>query len=131
MTKKELSQLYYLNKEIKDLRSRILELECAATGSSTGITGMPRSYDLANKVCRYTVEISELKDLLENQLRKCIYELKRLNEFIETIEDSQVRIILSLRYIKGLTWRQVALNIGGGNTEDGVKKIAYRYIMRN
>lgn len=130
MTKQELSQLYYLKKEVYHLRNRLTELECAATGASAQITGMPKGYDISNKVADYVVEINALKEVLENQLRKCICEIKRLNEYIENIEDSQLRIVMTLRYIHGQTWRQVAWNIGGGNTEDGVKKMVYRYLVR-
>ena len=130
MTKKELSQLYYLKKEAKHLRDKIAELECAATGSSPRITGVPIGYGYSNKVADYAVEINDLKEMLERQLRKCICEMKRINEYIETIEDSQIRIIIGLRYVQGLTWRQVAFRIGGGNTESGVKKMVYRYLGR-
>ena len=48
--------------------------------------------------------------------------------FISSIEDSQTRQIIFLRYIKGMSWGQVAIKIGGGNTDDGVRKRAIRYI---
>ena len=41
MTLKELSQLYYLNREIEDLKIKISELEDKATDTSAKITGMP------------------------------------------------------------------------------------------
>ncbi len=41
MTKKELSQLYYLKKEIKEQQRRIAELEVAATKCTANISGMP------------------------------------------------------------------------------------------
>ena len=41
MTKKELSQLYYLKKEIKEQQRRLDELETAATACTAKITGLP------------------------------------------------------------------------------------------
>lgn len=52
-------------------------------------------------------------------------------EFIESCPNSQVRDILALRYIDGCTWRKVAYKLGGGNTEDSVRKIAIRYFSKN
>jgi len=130
MTKKELSQLYYLNREIEEQQKRLAELEVAATSSGTTITGMPKAHSVSDKLANYAIEIADLKALLDLNLKKCFYELNRLNRYINSIDDSQIRIILALRYINGLSWRQIAFSIGGGNTEDGVKKMAYRFLNK-
>lgn len=131
MNKKELSQLYYLNREIEQLKSRIEELECIAVSDTSRITGMPHVIGISDKVGRYAAEIADLKELLNLNLKKCFYELNRLNRYIESIDDSQMRMIMTLRYVNGLSWRQIAFSIGGGNTEDSIKKLAYRYLKKN
>ena len=131
MTKQELSQLYYLNREIEHLKDRITELECIATSSTSRITGMPHATDISDKVGKYAAEIADLKELLDLNLKKCFYELNRLNRYIESIEDSQIRMIMTLRYVNGLSWRQIAFSVGGGNTEESVKKVAYRYLKKD
>jgi hypothetical protein len=131
VTTQELSQLYYLNREIEHLKTRIEELECIATSSTSRITGMPHTTDISDKVGKYASEIADLKELLDLNLKKCFYELNRLNRYISSIQDSEIRLIITLRYINGLSWRQIAFSIGGGNTEDGVKKIVYRYLKKN
>mgnify|MGYP000948417542 CR=1 FL=1 len=131
MNKRELSQLYYLNREIGQLKSRIEELECIAVSDTSRITGMPHVTGISDKVGRYAAEIADLKELLDLNLKKCFYELNRLNRYIEGIDDSQMRMIMTLRYVNGLSWRQIAFNIGGGNTEDSIKKLAYRYLKKN
>ena len=112
MTKQELSQLYYLNREIEQLKNRITELECVAASTSSRITGMPHASGISDKVGKYAAEIADLKELLDLNLKKCFYELNRLNRYIESIEDSEMRLIMSLRYINGLSWQQVAFSIG-------------------
>ena len=131
MNKRELSQLYYLNREIEQLKSRIEELECIAVSDTSRITGMPHVTGISDKVGRYAAEIADLKELLDLNLKKCFYELNRLNRYIEGIDDSQMRMIMTLRYVNGLSWRQIAFSIGGGNTEDSIKKLAYRYLKKN
>ena len=131
MTKQELSQLYYLNREIEQLKNRIEELECIATSTSSVITGMPHASGVSDKVGKYAAEISDLKELLDLNLRKCFYELNRLNRFIESIEDSQMRMILSLRHINGLCWHQVAVSIGGGNSDKSVQMMESRFLKKN
>jgi len=112
LTKKELSQLYYLNREIDEQQRRLAELEVAATSCTAYITGMPKAHGISDKIANYVVEIADLKALLDLNLKKCFYELNRLNRYINSVDDSEMRMILSLRYINGLTWLQIAFSIG-------------------
>lgn len=120
MTKKELSQLYYLRKEIKEQQRRLSELEALATSCTANVTGIPNGNGISDKVANYAAQIADLKGLLDLNLKKCFYELNRLDRFISSVKDSEMRIILTLRYSQGLTWQQVAQNmgvLGDGSTE--------------
>jgi len=112
MTKKKLSQLYCLNREIKEQQRRLSELEAIETSCAATITGMPKEHSVSDKLAKYTVEIADLKALLDLNLKKCYYELNRLNQYINNIEDGEMQLIFSLRYINGLTWLQIAFSIG-------------------
>ena len=112
MTKKELSQLYYLKKEIRQQQKRLQELETAATSCTSKITGMPHGMGINDKISKYAAQIADLKGLLDLNLKKCFYELNRINRFIESVEDSEMRMILTLRYIQNLSWQKVAFAIG-------------------
>ena len=48
--------------------------------------------------------------------------------YITQIPDDQTRMIFRLRFLRGLTWSEVAALIGGRNTESAVKNICYRYL---
>ena len=48
--------------------------------------------------------------------------------FVSTIEDSQMRRIIRFRFFERMPWKYVAIKIGGGNTEDGVKKAFQRFM---
>ena len=87
MTKKELSQLYWLNREIEEQQRRLDELESLATSCTSRITGMPRSKGLVDKLAIYTAEIADLKGLIDLNIKKCFYELNWLNRYINSIED--------------------------------------------
>ena len=52
--------------------------------------------------------------------------LEILNEVESFI--SNIRRIVSLRVIDGLSWNKVALKMGGGNTEDSVRKAFDRFV---
>ena len=130
MTKKELSQLYYLNHEIEEQQRRLQELKDLATSCTTHITGMPKRTGWSDKFAEYTAEIADLKSLLDLNLKKCFYELNRLNRFIASIEDSQMRMILSLRYVNGLSWEQVAASISSCISGESVRKAHERFLSK-
>ncbi len=131
MTKQKLSQLYFLNREIEELQRRIAELECLSTSCTAQITGMPKASGISDKVAKYAVEIADLKEILDLNYKKCFLELKGLNRYIESIENSEIRQIISLRYINGLSWNQVAASICFAATEDSVRKKHDRFLREN
>lgn len=106
-------------------------MESLATSCTQHITGMPRSPSVTDKLSKYVAEIIDLKGLIDLNIKKCFYELNRLNRYIESIDDSQMRMIISLRYVNGLNWTGVAMSIGGGNTPDGVRMMHNRFLGKN
>lgn len=92
---------------------------------------MPHGSGTSDKIGKYAAEIADLKSLLDLNLKKCFYEFNRLNRYIESIESPQIRMILTLRYINGLSWYQVAESIGGGNTDKNVQMAVSRFLKEN
>jgi hypothetical protein len=127
MTKKDLSQLYWLGREIEEQQRRLAELESLATSCTSRITGMPHGTGVSDRLAGYVAEIADLRSLIDLNLKKCFYELNRLTRYINGIEDSYIRQILSLRYINGLSWVRIAFTIGG-NTADSVRKTHDRFL---
>lgn len=129
MTLKELSQLYYLNREIEADQQRLEALRSRASSpSGPNLTGMPGGGSYENRLERYIAEIVDLEGIISAKITQCLHERNRLERYIADIPDSLTRQIFTLRFINGLSWLQVAFSIGGGNTEGGVKMICYRYI---
>lgn len=132
MTLKELSQLYYLNREIEMDKQRLKILKDKSLGLvSCKITGMPNSSNYENPIERSIAEIADLEAIIFAKQQQCMYERNRLERYIADIPDSLTRQIFTLRFINGLSWLQVAIHIGGDNTADSVKKVCYRYINKN
>ena len=131
MTKTELSQLYYLNREIEEIKQRISEIEGLATNCTSKLTGMPVLTGISDKIGNCAAELADLRCLLDLNLKKCFYELNRLNRYINNINDSQMRMILSLRYINGLPWEQVAASISCSLSGESVRKAHDRYLEKS
>ncbi len=125
MTAKELSQLYHLNREIEQQQKRLDYLlgakgdwrqhDCVQTSNGPGYTqkiewifSLPDSrmdnpfYD----------EIQELREDIRHNMARCIRERRRLEKYIGDVDDSEMRQLLALRFINGLPWAQIVLELG-------------------
>lgn len=128
MTLSELSRNFNLNKRlVRD--ERILEsLQLAACPGAQVLTGMPHAPGVKDKVGDLAAEIVDMQDEIESLKAQIKDEKLRATSFIETVEDEQMRTIMRLRFIRCLEWKDVAAIIGGGNTEEGVKTLCYRFL---
>ena len=141
VSKEILIQYSDLQKECKEVRGKIENLErqiekIEADGvvvdkvrggggglQSFKIEGFPYPEYSRKKTLLYArkATLSELEmELLET--------LNQVEEFIASVDDSRMRRIITLRFIENLSWNKVADRIGGGNTEDSVKKAFYRFM---
>lgn len=112
MTKKELSQLYWLNREIEADKRKLEELRLAAVSATAKITGLPHVTGVRDKVGEIAVLIEEQSRLIELKKKQTVIEYNRLMQYINSVDDSLMRQILTLRYVNGLSWQQVAFSIG-------------------
>lgn len=129
MTLKGLSQLYYLNREIERDQERLEKLRASASApGAPNYDDMPKSPSFENRLERYIAEIVDLEAIIQAKITQCLHERARLERYIAEIPDSLTRQIFQLRFINGLTWVQIAFSVGGGNTEEGVRKRVYRYL---
>ena len=132
MTLKELSQLYYLNREIERDQERLDALrERAAAAGAPNTDGMPKSPGYENRIEHYIAEIVDLEAIIRAKISLCMHERNRLERYIADIPDSLTRQIFALRFINGLSWVRVAGLVGGNNTEDSVKKTCYRFLEKS
>lgn len=101
--KNELTQAYYMGKEIREWKRRLLECNCDPA--------------TAEAICKKVTLLKKKHD--------------KITSFILDIDDSQTRLIFKLRCLDSLTWNQIADRIGGMNSEDTVKKRFYRYLKKD
>ena len=129
MSLKELSQLYWLKKEIDRDNKRLAELRGKAyQAGSVGFTDGGGGSDAGSRVERYGTLIADLENVIYEKIRKSIAEQRKLELYIMGIPDSFLRQIFTYRFVEGRSWVQVAMNIGGNNTADGVRMACNRYI---
>lgn len=130
MTKKELKQIYYLNREITMWQNELDKLRCKCLVKSPIISDMPRggkSIDLAD----YVAEMADYEAIIKGLLAKVQVQRKRIMDYIEEIDDSLMRQIVYLRNVCLMGWEEVAKTIGGGNSGEYIRVKYYRYFKKN
>lgn len=128
MTRKDLMQIRILNNEIASWKKELLELE---EESAIGSPAFDQpSAQAVGKVSSPTenraLKLAEKKEAIEELERKVEDKRIEIIQYLQTVDDSLLRQIILHRCIKGLSWRRTAIEIGGGNTEDGLRMIFNR-----
>lgn len=130
MTKKELKELYYLQREIRSDEQRLMELEAAATGTTAPLTGMPHGGSLSDKTA-LAADIADLRSIIQAKHTMCIALYNKIMRYVACIDDSLMRQVIMYRHLDMMTWRDIAQKIGGGNSEDGIRKMYERFLDKS
>lgn len=131
MTEKELKEIYYINIEIKRLKKEKEELESKSIVKGQEITGLPGGGTTSDKVADYAVELAEIKELIDLELKRLYIVRAKIERYIETIEDSEVRLIIRLRAINNMTWEDIGMEIGMDRRTASRKYYGYLKVAHN
>lgn len=116
MTVEELSELFYLRKEIELLKRNRKELERQRSR-------LPPAYGAA---------FDEVCSLLSRRIKICIGQEAALSAYIAGIKDTFTREIFTMRYEKCMTWESIARKYSDlWYCEDFFRTKCYRYMKRH
>ena len=128
MTLQELNQHLDLLEQLSEAEEMLDALRAAACPRAQNLSGMPHAPGVRDKVGDLAVEIADMSGSVES-LRSEVRESEaHILPYITDIRDNQTRLVFRLRFLRGLTWKEVARVIGGRNSEDSVKMVCYRYL---
>ena len=123
---KRLNKLYWLKKEIEQLEMQIKELTIL---SAMAMSGMPSGNTVSSPVEKFYDRLEKLRTKLQSKLTEYVTEKERIEDYIENIEDAEVRVIARLRFIDNEDFQKI------GNEMFMDRTTAYRklknYFERN
>ncbi len=108
MTKEELSRYYYLKKEIKQIEERIKEIDDTFL-SANRINGMRYEKRLSNPQEQRMILIEKYDKRLEEKKDEALKELMKIEDFIDSINDPEIRMIFRYRYIELMEWNKIVM----------------------
>lgn len=118
MNKEELSKIAAIQTEIEVIKRQISEADCSyiadrVRGSSSVFPYVERSFSIKGyDIDSYYTKLNRLQNKLKRKLDELMDERDRVLDYIETVPDSIMRQILILKYINGMTWKQIGAEIG-------------------
>lgn len=111
------------------LSQRIAEVELAARGGVGRIAGMPFSACRPDVLGQYAEELVALENRLDRRRTQCMALLGALYAYIDDIDDSELRQVMSYRYINGESWQRIAFRIGETD-EQYPRRLHNRFLQR-
>lgn len=129
MNRKELTQVYYLTRELEMWERKLREMEASGSVKAVEVDGMPFSKTNINSdsTASEAVDAAEIREIIKTLKAKIIHMIREVNEFIASLDDPLLRMIINYRCVELMSWSQVAMKVGGGNTDESVRK----YFVRN
>jgi len=119
----QLKQLRYLKGEVILLTQRLERLE-------TEITGNTRCRWRGRATLEYGAQLVALRDALAARRATCMAQLGALHRYIDSIDDSRMRQIMAVRYVDGLSWKEVAARIGERD-EQYPRRLHNRFLLQS
>lgn len=116
MTKDDLMQVYYIDKEISSWKRELDAMTSRSRFAGRNEKDSAKAVETERKITRKLAELEAAKE--------------KIIDFIMNIDDCQTRLIFMLRCLNMLSWNAVADEVGGMNSEDSVKKRFYRYLEK-
>ena len=134
ITAKDLKQYAQLKNEIKDIETELSEFRTEETKDvvKASLNHFPYTeHSLTVNGCCELSNEARNKLITQKQFKKAELEQLRIDieQFIDNIDDSQIRRIIRLKYIKGYSWAKVAKSVGN-NTADSVRKTFERFFQK-
>ena len=108
MNIKELNKLFYIKKDIKQLEEQLAELNNLG---SAPLSDMPKGTNTSDPTQKFVEKKEKIITKLNKAYTKYVTEYEKINDFIESIDDTEVKLIARLRFIKHLDWFDIAEEI--------------------
>ena len=81
---------------------------------------------VSDSVAQAVLERDKIRQRIENLIQR----KKAIESYLSSC-DEYFGLLLRWHYGDGKTWAAIAVSLGGGNTEDGVRKACHRYVCNN
>lgn len=115
---------------IQKNREALKFLRERAEPAAPSLNGMPHASGVKDSTGRLAVEIADMDARITYLEEQAEQERDKAVAFCSTIQDARLYLIFRLRFVRCLTWAEVADLLGDYYTEEGVCRMAYNYLAK-
>lgn len=125
----ELYRYQNINTNIIKIKQRLEQLEASILSSNKYDSQPLNCQNNSNPTEKIALLITDLKIELNSQLESLIREEIRINKFISSIEDKEIKLIVRMRFLEGRDWEEIGatLNMHRSNCLKKLKKYLKNY----
>lgn len=132
MTYKDLNAYYLLEGAIRDLDEEILRLEASLVSSPKFDTsGIPKNPTPVNRTEKIYIDLIGSRDKLFIKREQLKRQKDSVEQYIEQITDFLTQRVFQKRVFEKKRFRDIAKELGGGNTEEGIRQLFNRYLKKH
>lgn len=130
MTRKELNGYIRYKREIQLLETELEEMKNTDAGLGNDTVFDYRSgYPKPQSVVGFDEKKYENR---KKRLDKRVRQIREIEDWIEKIEDTEIRLVFQLRYFENLSWVKIADKTGHSGRSDYVRIVLRdRYLEKN
>lgn len=128
MRSRDLEQYRSLKREVEILEKELHKITNQSP-YSMNFNGMPRSGKIADKTGEMAALVADIEGMLKDRKYWCLHMRKKIERFIDSIEDSETRTIVRLRAIDNLSWQDIAVKLG--KSDKAYPKRRYYRVVRD
>jgi len=137
-TIKDLEQYRKLQKEILNTSKRLESMPKSPSrivsdsvkGSSHDLRAREQVITITGLDMRNRLKYEKLQRIYEDRVTRQTKTILKIETFIDTIEDSNIRNIINCRYIQGLSWAATAQRVYGYPSESIARMAIKRYFKK-
>lgn len=128
ITLDDLRGLTALDTLIKRETERLQILRDRADTHAASFDGLPRSPGAGDRVGNTAAAVVDAQRRLERSINELERQRAEVEAWLGGIRNTRVRLGLTLHFVDGVPWMEVAEAVGGRETEYSIKHACYRYV---
>lgn len=126
ITIEELKNYRYLQMQAQAIQEQIRQMyvpisspQLSQIGTKSNVPGDP------TRQAFYKIE--RLNRELEEKVNEMAVQMKRILDWVDTIDNPEIQIIIRWHFMNGLSWKETARKIYSTSDSDSCRKKFYRY----
>lgn len=133
--REKLEQYRALGVEVRNLEQRISDMQTQEVSSCDIVKMSSPEFPFtehSSKVIGHAIDKTTLQKVVgiyKDRIEKAMAMLLEVETFISSVEDSEMRELLRLRYIEGLPWWEIPMRLGMAGDGSWQRRLVYGFLQ--